>query len=50
VNLIGFPPGISGTDVIAYGNEVLSVGLVISRRTRGEPPPDLLDPRSAMSS
>jgi DNA-binding IclR family transcriptional regulator len=42
VTLIGFPSSISGAEAIDYGNEVLSSGLVISRRTRGVPPANLL--------
>ena len=42
LNLIGFAPGLTGKEVAAYGDEVVSAGVVISKRTRGQPPTELL--------
>ncbi|HZQ58134.1 MAG TPA: helix-turn-helix domain-containing protein [Acidimicrobiales bacterium] len=42
INVVGLSPGTSGVDVLSYGEEVLGTALVVSKRTRGNPPPDLL--------
>lgn len=42
INLIGFAPGLSGSEVMSYGDEALKAGLIVSKRTRGNPPAELL--------
>jgi DNA-binding IclR family transcriptional regulator len=38
VNFIGFGPSLTGADVLSLGAEARDAGLVVSKRTRGEPP------------
>jgi DNA-binding IclR family transcriptional regulator len=42
LNLIGFPETIPGSEVMRYGSAALEAGLVVSKRTRGNPPHELL--------
>jgi DNA-binding IclR family transcriptional regulator len=38
VNLVGFAPGLTGAQVLAYGEQVRGAGLVVTKRTRGRVP------------
>ena len=38
INLVGFAPGLTGKDVIAYGEQARGAGLVVTKRTRGRLP------------
>jgi DNA-binding IclR family transcriptional regulator len=42
INLIGFEPRLTGDQVQSFGDAALRAGLVVTKRTRGEPPAELM--------
>ena len=38
INLVGFAPGLTGKEVLAYGEQARGAGLVVTKRTRGRLP------------
>jgi DNA-binding IclR family transcriptional regulator len=46
LNVVGFKAGLSGREVLALGDAALGAGLVVSKRTRGKVPAELVAPRS----